>query len=59
MRALVPVYLYAAFFCLSLCLTVEAAWVVLGLLGERNYRFVTGFCDLSLLIFQSVYRTVF
>lgn len=30
-----------------------------GLLGERNYLFITGLCDLSSLIFQSVYRTLF
>lgn len=30
-----------------------------GLQGERNDLFITGLCDLSLLIFQSVYRTQF
>lgn len=30
-----------------------------GLQGERNDLFITGLCDLSLLIFQSVYRTLF
>lgn len=44
-----------------ICLTVEVAWIVLGCrVREMIFFFLTtGLCYLSLLIFQSVYRTLF
>lgn len=41
-----------------ICLTMGAARSA-GLLSERNYLLIIGLCDLSLLVFQSVYRTLF
>lgn len=60
MSALVPAHvgLYVAFICFSFA----SLWKQLrsaGLLGERNYLLIIGLCDLSLLVFQSVYRTLF
>lgn len=44
--------LYPSFFCLSFALLHGSSSGSAGLLGERNYLFITGLCDVSLLIFQ-------